>query len=360
MAYAYDNRARRIEALLDMHSADALLLSSLSDIRWACGFTGSSGLLLLVSGSSVFVTDGRYATQAAEEVFVDDIVIADNELIGVLPEALNKFSILRLLIQSDHLTLERVEKLELLSPSVTQVPGSGLLRELRARKDAEEISQIQAALEITESALESALEIVQPGISEYELATELEYRQKRSGAEGASFSTIVAFGSNSALPHARAGNRVLKKGETILIDLGCLVNGYASDLTRTLFFGNPDERFLEVYDVVRRAVAAAEFSACAGQSGSQLDRAGRDVIDKAGFGKDFVHSLGHGVGLDIHEWPRINKRAHENLPLNSVLTIEPGIYLPTEFGVRIEDMIVLESEGSRRLNHTSTELVILK
>ncbi len=359
MAYAYQQRARRIEALLDVNECDAVLLSNLADVRWACGFTGSSGMLLALHGTLVFVTDGRYRTQASNEVFADEVLIAETDMLDALLEILDRFAVKSVIAQSDNLTVERFEKLRHLAPSIRHILRSGLLREMRASKEVEEVKQIQKALEITESVLESVLDIIRPGISERDLAAELEYRQKLSGAEGASFDTIVAFGPNGALPHARAGSRILKADEPVLIDFGCVVNGYSSDLTRTLYLGHPSDRFCAVYDVVRMAVDAAEQYACAGQLASELDRAGRETIDDAGFGKEFVHSLGHGVGLEIHEWPRINKQADDSLPMNSVITIEPGIYLPAEFGIRIEDMIVLEAGGCRRLNRTSTELIIV-
>lgn len=354
-----DDRVLRVTRILEQFDADAILLSDLKDIRWTTGFTGSTGLLLLHAEASVFITDGRYIEQSRKEVLSSQILIADANLFETIPDLLERFCIGELLLQSDSMTVAQLEKLNGLIPSKKLVPVSGLLQALRASKDADELSAIRRALVITERTLEETLSLIVPGVKESELAAELDYRQRRAGAEGSAFDTIVAFGDHSAQPHARSTDRVLQIHESVLIDFGCFVDGYASDMTRMIFVGQPSREFRTVYSTVQNAQERAFAVAEAGILSCDLDRAARQIIEDAGFGEAFTHSLGHGVGLNIHEWPTISKRSDEPLPEGAIVTIEPGIYISGEFGVRIEDMICVVDGGCDRLNSLSTDLLIL-
>ncbi len=355
MGNRFENRYVSALATISSKNANGLLLTNRHDIRWCCGFTGSNGILLVLVDRRIFITDGRYSIQAKEEVVGAEIIIADFDLVAELA----RFPVERLIIQADHVTAKYVEQLGELLPETALLLEARLLERDRASKQTFEIQCIGAALQISETVIASLRGFVERGISEQELAAEIDYRQRRAGADGISFDTIVAFGANSALPHARPSARRLAPNEPILIDTGCIVEGYASDITRNIYFGEPTSAYMSVFDVVDKAVQAALMTAQSGIPASDLDRSAREVISGAGFGTNFTHSLGHGVGLDVHEWPRISARSDETLPNNAVITIEPGIYLANEFGIRIEELVVLGSGGCQRMNGLSRDLIIV-
>jgi len=355
MGNRFENRYASVLTTISSKNAGGLLLTNPFDIRWCCGFTGSNGTLLVLRDRQVFITDGRYTTQAKEEVVGAEIIIAERDLVNELA----RFAIERLIIQADHVTVEYSGLLKKLLPETEFLFETRLLAYERASKEISEIQCIEQALKISESVIASIAEFIEIGISERRLATEIDYRQLGAGAEGIAFDTIVAFGENSALPHARPSTRRLQPNEPILIDTGCIVDGYASDITRNIFFGKPTAAYTETFDIVERAVQAALNAARSSIVASELDHKARKVISDAGHGKHFTHSLGHGVGLEVHEWPRISARSRERLPDNAVITIEPGIYLADEFGIRIEDLVVLGPDGCLRLNGLSRELIIV-
>lgn len=355
MGNRFENRYVSALATISSKNANALLLTNRHDIRWCCGFTGSNGMLLVLVDRRIFITDGRYSIQAKEEVVGAEIIIADSDLATELV----RFPVERLIIQADHVTANYAERLGELLPETELLLEAGLLELDRASKQTFEIECIGAALQISETVIASVPEFVARGISEKQFAAEIDYRQRRAGADGISFDTIVAFGTNSALPHARPSARRLEPNEPILIDTGCIVNGYASDITRNIFFGEPTSAYMALFDVVEKAVQAALVTARSGIAASELDRAAREVISEAGYGTYFMHSLGHGVGLNVHEWPRISARSEETLPNNAVVTIEPGIYLANQFGIRIEELVVLGRAGCQRMNGLSRDLMIV-
>ncbi len=351
----FENRYVSAQAKISSIHADGLLLTHQHDIRWCCGFTGSNGILLVLVDRCIFITDGRYSIQADEEVIGAEVVIADFDL----STELVRFPVERLIIQADHVTAAYVERLVELLPKTELLFETGLLGLERASKESFEIQCIGEALHISETAIASIPGFVERGISERQLAAEIDYRQRRAGADGIAFDTIVAFGDHSALPHARPSPRCLEPNEPILIDTGCIVNGYASDITRNIFFGEPTSSYMALFDVVEKAVQAALVTARSGITAGELDHTARKVISDAGYGQYFMHSLGHGVGLDVHEWPRVSAKSEEVLTDNAVITIEPGIYLANEFGIRIEDLVVLGHEGCQRLNGLSRDLMIM-
>ena len=345
--------------LLTIHEVDAILVTSLHDIRWCCGFTGSNALLLITRDGWHFVTDGRYTEQSRREVTGAELHIASGNLLQHIEDAPFTQSLRRVAIQADEITLLRFEELRETLPGVEWIAIPGPFEGYRARKTEREIQCIIEAQHITESVFEYMLGFIKPGMSETEIAAEVVYQHLRRGATGMSFDPIIASGENSALPHARPGGRSVQPGDMIVIDMGCFVHGYASDMTRTIALGDPGEEARSVYAIVLDAQLKALEGASAQLSSRELDSLARSVIENAGYGSYFSHSLGHGVGLEIHESPSITWRVDVPLSKDMVVTIEPGIYLPERFGVRIEDIIRLKNDGSENLTAATKDLIML-
>ena len=351
------NRLSLVRDRLTDFDADAVLLSALPNVRWACGFTGSNGLLLVGKESAVFVTDGRYTEQAREEVDGAKVVIAENGLLSRLVDLDYFTGFDRVLFQSDHVTVSRRDQLEEHLPQVTWVPGSAVLTELVGTKEQSEVERIRRAQQVTESVFDYILGVIEPGMTEREVAAEITYQHLKRGAEKISFDPIVASGPNGALPHAHPTDRPLQAGELVVIDMGGIRDGYASDMTRTIALGQPSEAARRGYEVVRDAQRRALDAARAGMTGKQLDEVARDIIEEAGLGAYFSHGLGHGIGLQVHEWPRVSRTVDHKLPAGACVTIEPGVYVPEEgYGVRIEDIVVLRERGCENLTKTTKEL----
>ena len=350
---------KTIAGILRAENAKAALITSIHDIRWACGFTGSNALLVVRPDDAFLITDGRYTTQSQEEVKNAKILIAD----GALAECAHKHSLVpetgQVILQAEHTSLSQHAKLVKDFGDRDWLPKVMLLSKHVAVKNADEIARIAAAQQITDDVFSGLVDFIKPGLTEQEVAAEIIYQHLIRGASAMSFDPIVASGPNGALPHARPTSRVLQQDELIVLDFGCFLNGYASDMTRTIALGKPQEEALEVYETVLEAQKAAVAAASAGMTTSALDQVARSIITEAGYGDYFTHSLGHGVGLQIHEWPRVSWQSEDELLENMVVTIEPGVYIPQQFGVRIEDLIVLKQEGCEVLTRTPKELLIL-
>jgi Xaa-Pro aminopeptidase len=352
-------RIATIRRLIGEHDADAALVSSLPDIRWAVGFTGSNALLVVTTERAHFLTDGRYTAQAGSEVEGAEVHVPDADLVESLAHGDVFDGVDTALCQADHLTVAQYDRLREQLPEVTLHPVAGLLKKHVASKSEGEIDAIRRALAVTESVLEGLLPLIGPGVSERDLAAEIVYQHLKRGASAMAFEPIVASGVRGALPHARPSGKTIRPGELVVIDMGGVVDGYASDMTRTVAVGEPGETARRAYGVVLEAKRRATAAVRAGASGKALDRIARDVIGEAGLGDYFSHSLGHGVGLQVHEWPRLSHRADDTLPENAVVTIEPGVYLPERFGIRIEDMVVARADGPEVLTRTPSDLIVL-
>ena len=354
------NRLPRVRQRLQELDADAVLLSALSNVRWACGFTGSNGLLLVGTNDAVFVTDGRYREQARQEVEGAEVVIAENGLLSRLADLDYFEGLRRVVFQADHVTVARFDRLRDHLSEIDWLPKTAVVTDLVATKEDSEVARIRRAQQVTEAVFDHILGLLEPGVTERDIAAEITYQHLKRGADKMSFDPIVASGPNGALPHARPTNRTLQKGDLVVLDMGGVRDGYASDMTRTVAIGTPSEAAKSGYQIVREAQERALDVAKAGMTGKELDAVAREVIMESGLGEYFSHGLGHGIGLDVHEWPRVSRTVDHDLPEGACVTIEPGVYVPNEgYGVRIEDIVVLRESGCENLTRATKELQIL-
>lgn len=347
------HRLAEVRRLMKANKLPALLISQEQNRRYLSGFKGSAGSLLITQQQALLVTDFRYWEQAAQQA--PDFTLHQGKgpvrdhLIGLIEAA---GSPKRVGFESGAITVAQFEMMKAALPNVKWVKTNGLIEQVRWVKDADEIAQTRRAIELAENAFADVTARIEPGMTEAQIAWELEVHMRTHGATGLAFETIVASGPNSALPHYHAGQRPVQEGEPITIDWGAELDGYRSDLTRTIVLGQPDAKFREVYDIVLKAQMNAINNIKANITGKEADAFSRDIIVAAGYGEYFGHSLGHGVGLATHEGPRASYLAEEErLPVGTLITVEPGIYLPGWGGVRIEDMIVVTENGVEVLSH---------
>jgi Xaa-Pro aminopeptidase len=354
------SRADRLVALLDERELDALLVTNLVNVRYLTGYTGSNGIALVgMHDLRCFVTDFRYGTQAEQQVEGFERRIGEQDLLDDAVAAL-PVGDLRLGIEDQHLSVRTFDRLrEALPASVELVPAGGAIERLRERKDAGEVARIRAAAELADTALQRTLEDGLAGRSERAVALALEQQMRRLGAERPSFDTIVAHGAHGALPHAVPRDVEIAADCLVTIDWGAQLDGYCSDCTRMFAVGDPGERAREVYEVVLQAQLAGLDAVRPGVSGRDADAVARALIDDAGHGERFGHGLGHGVGLEIHEAPRLSRASDATLAAGHVVTVEPGVYLPGELGVRIEDLVLVTDDGCERLNGLPKDLVAI-
>jgi len=340
-----DIKAENVRELLNVEKLDALLLFGLPSIRYFCAFTGTDGVLLLTHENSVFMTDSRYKKQAGEQVQADKIVCYTNKLAAIVDE-LKTRELTRVGFDADKLTVSVFDELSLLSQSsVTWFPLGEPLRTIRACKHDDELLDLQKAADLNYAAFKQVLPTIQPGVSEREIALELEFALKRLGGECNAFDFIVASGHRGALPHGVATEKRLETGELVTIDFGTRVNGYYSDETVTLAVGEVNGKLRQIFDIVLKAHDLALAATRSGIELCDLDAVARDYINSQGYGDYFGHGLGHGVGLEIHEFPALSPRADAKALAGMVITIEPGIYIPGFGGVRIEDTVAVTENG---------------
>ena len=353
-----ERRAALREALVAAH-VDALLLTSLPNIRYITGFSGSSALALVSARDTLLITDFRYATQVQEEVGeFARVAIESQSLWTGLWQLLPEFVGVKVVaFESGQLLHRDFERLLTAGGRWQWRPTNEMVETLRERKDPDEVACILEAAEVARRALERTIPQVGEGMSELEIAGVLEHSLRAEGSEGFPFETIVASGPRTALPHARAGAREVAAGDFLLIDYGAIVDGYCSDVTRTFVVGRATDEQRDIYEIVRGANAHASANVRAGMTGRDADALARQYIEQRGQGDAFGHSLGHGIGLEVHEAPRLSKTAETALPVQAVVTIEPGIYRAGWGGVRIEDDVVLDPAGPRILTSFPRELM---
>jgi Xaa-Pro aminopeptidase len=351
-------RLRKFEQTLHEKGLDGFAVTHPANLRYLCGYTGSNGLLLFLAGTRVFFTDGRYTQQAREEVKGVRVVIAKGPLLNDAVKLIAKRNSSAVGFEADHTTVAAAEQMRKLVTRRTRwKPTSGLLMRQRMIKDADELRTITDAVKLGAAVYEKALEAVHPGVRESEVAGRLEYAARQAGAEGMSFETIVATGKRAALPHGRASNQLIPRRGFVVVDSGVILRGYCSDMTRTVHVGRVNREERQWYKAVLEAQLAGIAAVAPGKTAGEVDKAVRQVLQNAGLDRYFTHSTGHGVGLEIHEPPRIAKAQAERLEPGMVVTIEPGIYVPGRGGIRIEDMVVVTDSGCRVLTPVNKELI---
>jgi Xaa-Pro aminopeptidase len=342
MSVAVESRTDRVTALLDERELDSLLVSDLVNVRYLTGFTGTNGACVITRDERIFITDFRYLEQAGEQVTGYERVKGERDLLADVAERLRG----RAGFDDAHVSVRtHARLLDKVADGVELVPAAGVVEQVRLVKDGGEVERIREAARIADAALERLRERGLAGRTEAEVARTLVRDMEDLGAEGPSFPPIVAAGPHGASPHAVPREVEIPAGTLVVVDWGARFEGYCSDCTRTLATGEIDDSAREVYELVERAQAAALDAVRAGAGNREVDAVARDMIEAAGHGERFGHGLGHGVGLEVHEEPRLARTVDGTLDAGTIVTIEPGVYLPGEIGVRIEDLVVVTEDG---------------
>ncbi len=364
------SRLQKCYRAIKERKLDAFFVRNIHNVRYLTGFTGSTGYVILIPGATFFITDSRYAEQARVEVRDCTIHVLKGRLYADVQKIFNtevfkknshkKTGIYRIGFESTVETIESLQQLKKATAGNAEcIPEEGIIEQLRIVKSKTELMILQKAIDIAEEALLKTLAYVKPGVYERDIAIELEYLMRRCGADDKAFHTIVASGAHAALPHAQPRAVAVKNGDMLLIDFGCVYQGYRSDITRTFFIGKTSAAWRRKYNAVRDAADNAFLQLHAGVSGRDMHHTAQEVLRKNKLKKYFTHSLGHGVGLEVHEAPSLAERYDHAIPENAVVTIEPGVYLPGKGGIRIEDMVVVGEKKSIRLTTFPRELIIL-
>jgi Xaa-Pro aminopeptidase len=351
-------RLRAFAQALRRRSIGSALVNHAANIRYLCGFTGSAGILGISNGEARMFTDGRYTTQAAHEVQGADVVIDRSPTKAAL-SWLKGARVGRIGFDGTHLSARDYQILHKAFGHRKTVDIAGVAEELRMIKDAAEAERMRAAAKLGVELFEVALQTLRPGAKETQVAAKMEYAARMHGAEAMSFPTIVASGERSALPHGRASQAALPARGFVVLDFGVILCGYCSDMTRTVHLGKPGGRERKLYESVRRAQQAAVEAVRPGRTFAEIDAIARRKLEKDGWGEFFTHSTGHGVGLEIHEPPRLAAVEKGKLRAGMVITVEPGVYLPGEGGVRIEDMVLVTEHGHEVLTPAARHLIVL-
>lgn len=351
-------RVNKVREKLVELEIDALLVTNMYNVRYLANFTGTTGLAVITKEQAYFVTDFRYTEQAAEQAKGFEIIKNEGLIFEEVARIVEKDNIQKMGFEETNITFATYTKIKELM-NCDLLPITGLVEKIREVKSEDEIAIIQKAVQITEKAYDYILGYIKPGMTEIEIANELDFYMRGLGATGVSFDTIVASGVRSAMPHGVASEKKIEEGDMVTIDFGCYYKGYVSDMTRTFAVGDPGEELKKIYDIVLQANLRVTEAAKAGITGAELDAVARDYITEHGYGEAFGHTTGHGIGLEVHEGPAISFRNEEKLVVNNVITNEPGIYIPGLGGVRIEDDLVIKKDGNVNLMTTSKELIIL-
>ena len=351
-------RVEKLRKKMQVENLDSFLITSPFNLRYLTNFTGTTGLAVITLEKAFFITDFRYTEQAAAQAQGFEIIKNVGPIFEEVADLVQKEGLRELGFEETTVSFLEYSVLEEVIDAQL-IPISGMIEELREIKDEEEIAIIEKACSIADLAYDHILKMIQPGMTEIEVANQLDFYMRSLGASGVSFETIVASGLRSAMPHGVASKKIIEQGDLITIDFGCYYEGYVSDMTRTFAIGDPGEQLKEIYQIVLEAQLAVLEVAKPGVTGKQLDAVARDYITKHGYGEAFGHSTGHGIGLEIHEGPNVSVRAEKQFVPGNIITDEPGIYLPGIGGVRIEDDLLITSDGNRVLTHSPKELIIL-
>jgi len=355
----WEKRIGKLRKKFGEKNIEAVLITNPANIFYLSGFTGSAGFIFAAPEKAYLITDFRYEEQAEKEISLQifDLVICSTKIIDRIKDLVESENIKRLGIEAKHMTVDFYNELNEKLSRCSLIPVTGIVEELRTVKDEEEVDRIKKAAQIADSAFDYIIKFIKPGLKEIEVAAEIEYFMRRNGASKASFDIIAASGERSALPHGTAGERKLGNGNLLLMDFGAVYKGYCSDITRTVVIGKASEKQRKVYDIVFEAQNRALETAAVNMTCSELDGLARSVIAEYGMGDKFGHSLGHGVGIEVHEAPAVSKNSREVLSPGMVITIEPGIYIKGWGGVRIEDMVLVTEKGLQVLTFSTKELL---
>lgn len=354
------NRLEKIKSNFSELSIDSFLVKNLPNIRYVSGFSGSAASLLITKEKDHFITDFRYKSQSAKEVYHNfEILIYVQNSMMFLKDMIQMHNLKRIGFESNFLTFNDAENLRKEFSDVEFVPVDSLIEKIVICKNEKEIELTKKAVDITDRTFSDLLNIIKPGMTEREVSAHISYLQKLYGADGDSFDAIVASGERSAFPHARPTDKKIISGELLKLDFGCTVEGMKSDMTRTIAIGNVSDECKNIYNIVKEAQQRALDTVKAGINTKVLDASARDFIKEKGYGNNFGHGLGHGLGYDIHEKPAVNERSDYKLEVNNIITIEPGIYVEGLGGVRIEDDVIVKENGCEILNKSSKELIVL-
>jgi Xaa-Pro aminopeptidase len=352
-----DLRIKKAVALLKKNNLDVLIATEINHVRYLSGFTGSNGIVVITPGKSFFLTDFRYQVQSQKEVKCCKVIIASRQLLTELPKLPVFGKKTRVGFEADFVSVTTLAKFKELLPDVEFKPAAQLVESLSIVKDAEEIRRVKKAVRIADKAFSEIVDLLKPGVAEKDIALEIEFKMRRLGAEKESFETIVASGQRSAMPHGRASEKKLRKGDFVTIDFGCLYKGYASDITRTVVLGKATEKQKKIYEIVLTAQKTACKAVKPGMACNRLDAVARDIIMKAGYGDYFGHGLGHGLGMLVHDRPVLSPQSTDILEPGMIVTIEPGIYISNWGGVRVEDDVLVTSNGGQILSKTPKDLL---
>ncbi|HEY4899662.1 MAG TPA: Xaa-Pro peptidase family protein [Terriglobales bacterium] len=357
----YSGRQKKFQQTLVDEELDGFVVTHPANLRYLCGYTSSNGLLLLLAGRRVFFTDGRYTEQAREEVKGARVVIAKGPLMLDAAKFIGKLSSAAVGFEADLTTVATAKQMrELVHRRIEWKPTSGLIMRQRMIKDGAELKLIRDAVKLGAKVYEHAAKAIGPGVREVEVAGKLEFAARQAGADGMSFDTIVAAGKRGALPHGRASTQAIPRHGFVVVDSGVILRGYCSDMTRTVHVGRVSRVEREWYAAVLEAQLVGIAAVRPGVPAGEVDEAVRSALRKAKLDRYFTHSTGHGVGLEIHEPPRLGKEQPERLEPGMVVTIEPGIYVPGKGGIRIEDMVVVTGNGCEVLTPVTKELIEVK
>jgi Xaa-Pro aminopeptidase len=354
-----NERVARLRALLAQTEAEALIVTNPVNRRYLTGFTGSSGVVLITSEQASLITDFRYKVQAPEQAKGFEIVEHGQNMNAMIAELLGKRKVSTLLFEENDVTFATYAAMEKAWSSVKLLPSQGIVEKLRIIKDESELAVMQDAADLADRAFQHILSYIKPGVTEASIALELEVFMRSQGATSSSFDTIVASGERSALPHGVASSKIIGNNEFVKLDYGAYYNGYCSDITRTVVVGKPTDKHHEIYEIVKEAQQFALDNLGPGMTGKQGDALTRDIITRYGYGEYFGHGTGHGLGMEIHEAPRLSISGDVVLAPGMTVTVEPGIYLPGLGGVRIEDDVVITDSGIRVLTRSPKQLIVL-
>lgn len=351
-------RVQRLREAMNGIGLEAMWIASSFNRQYLTGFTGSAGYVLITKERAILLTDFRYMTQAPQQAQHFE-VIEHAKVTDTLRDLLVQMNVKRLGFEQEHMSYAAYSSLTQDLDGIELIATSSLVEDIRMVKDEEEKQILREAAELADRTFAHILDFMKPGVSELDIALEMEIFMRKNGAASSSFDTIVASGERSALPHGVASSKLLQEHDLITLDFGALYKGYCSDITRTVMLGSPSDKQKEIYDIVLEAQLYALEHIKPGMTGREADALARDIITKYGYGPNFGHSLGHGLGMEVHEYPRLAKTGDLVLTPGMVVTVEPGIYVPGFGGVRIEDDIFITDSGIEIITHSTKDLLVL-